>query len=98
MNRVILTTIITFISLFSFAQSAKQDTVIKTVYIFDHTDTIKVPTLLYKGDGNTVKWCSPGWQIVKGRAYIENKQRYWVEDPKVIGALDDKQKSVKPIN
>lgn len=81
------------------AQAPKDTTEkVKTVYIFDHSDTIKVNTLLYKGDGNTVKWCSPGWQIVKGRAYIEDKKRYWVEDPQVIGALDDKRRPVKAIN
>lgn len=80
-----------------FAQE-KKDTVTKTVYIYDHTDTVKVETLTYKGEGNNVKWCSPGWQIWKGRAYNEGKTRYWLENPVLIGGLDDKRKPVKAIN
>lgn len=83
-------------SICSFAQE-KKDTVTKTVYIFDHTDTVKVGTLMYKGADGNMKWTSPGWTIIKGRAYIENKQRFWAETPKIVGGLDKNRKPVNPI-
>ena len=80
-----------------FAQSKIDSVPPKVVYIFDHSDTVKVETLMYKGADGNVKWSSPGWQIIKGRAYIEDKKRFWAENPKVIGGLDSKGKPVKTL-
>jgi len=100
MKKTLLLIAITF-SVSAFSQEKKDTTQpqIKTVYIFDHADTIKVNTLLYKGEAGVVKYCSPGWEIWTGKAFIaDDKKRYWVTNGQLTGALDDKRRPVKPIN
>lgn len=94
MKKAILAAVL-LISLNSFAQA--DTTKPKEVYVFDHTDTLKIDAIVYKGENNVVKWASPGYRVYKGKAKQEGKGLVWVVEPKLIGVLDDKKKAVRPL-
>jgi hypothetical protein len=103
MKRTFLLIAFSVVTIIAFAQdsTAKKDTVYKDkvvpVYVFEVTDTVQVPTLLYQGEKNMVKYSAPGYYIRKGQAVKTEKGAQYVKEPAIIGALDDKKRPVKPI-
>jgi hypothetical protein len=78
----------------SIAQKAdpiKKDTVFR-VYLYEKTDTVKMPAMLFKSRFGFAKVSTPGYMIRKGWAEVNSKQ--FVEQPKVIGGLNRKHKPV----
>jgi hypothetical protein len=82
----------------SAASSVKKDTVNVDWYIVSKKDTLRVETLVYKGEGGVVKWCSPGYMIIlQAGKTRDGKEFIKTAAPVVFGALDDKKRLVKPI-
>ncbi len=96
-----ITLFLLFIALFSQAQKDTiriHDTVTVPIYIIDSVATVQVPTLMYEGKGNRVYRCAPGYLVVKRKmATRDGKQWTPVSEPVILGAYDDKKRSVKPV-
>lgn len=98
MKTTILILLAIFVNSLVYSQNPQDTAKQKIVYVYDYTDTVKVNDLIYKGENNLVKWCSPGWIIRKGQVVNNEKGgRNWVANPITIGALDDKKRPVKPL-
>jgi hypothetical protein len=80
------------------SDSTRPDTVKVPIYVFDKVDTIQVAILQYLAPNGNVKWCSPGWLILKGKVVQNGKgQLQYVEQPVTIGAMDNKRRQVKTL-
>jgi hypothetical protein len=78
--------------------AVKKDTVAIPIYVSEKRDTVKLDNLIYKGEGGVVRWCSPGYVITTQKVGTkDNKTFIPMEAVKVVGALDDKKRPVKPI-
>lgn len=78
---------------------AKKDTVVKLGYVIPQRDTVTIAELYYL-DGYRVKKCSPGYIVREQNAVtFDGKNFQWLEQqPRVIGALNNKKRPVKPID
>lgn len=90
-----LTIILILASTYCFGQdsTAKKDTVIKTVPVYEKSDTVKVG-VLYVENG-FVKYVD-GYAVRKGFAVQNDKGKWqYTEQPKIVGVLNDKRQEMK---
>lgn len=96
MKKIVFIAAMLFAVAFVNAQTKDSTQKEKIVYVVDKTDTVKVETLVYKAADGSVRWCSPGWQIFKGKIRVEGKEAQWIER-NLVDALDDKKRKVNPL-